>query len=444
MSEIDILELEVEGGKVHSTRGPSGAHRWIRCLGSTNLIKKLGEKVRTSSLAADEGTAAHTLFANCLLDGSDTWEHSGEKIEVVRTVAGLPVISSFLVGAEMVVHVQRSVDWVRKLVAKLKAEGKNPILLVEQRVASPEDEEAFGTADIVILVPGERIIVPDFKYGKGIVVEPSDEQTRLYGHYAFETFIKYGDLFSNQPMNSAVTLTMDPDTILFPDKNTVAELWILQPRIPHPKGTERRHITNKSELARFFYGEALQAMQDGRKPDAPLCMGDHCRFCPANNNCPALTKEAREVDPTIDPVVLDDTQLGEMIIKLDQLDKLRERCKADAFKRMMAGKKVKHFKIVHKLADRIWKGGVDEETGMTAEQEIVATLGSEQVYTKPTLKSVAQIEAIQGGKTLVKRWGMKPNTGLTMAPESDKRDAVSPDALSDVKNDGSQKEEWEK
>jgi hypothetical protein len=175
-------------------------------------------------------------------------------------------------------------------------------------------------------------------------------------------------------------------------------------------------------------------MIDGRVQDAPLTMGDHCRWCPANNNCPALIREVNDMNPDLDPVVWNDDELGEAIMKLAQLGKLKERAETEAFKRGLAGRKVKFFKIVRKIATRVWKDG--------AEEAVKAALGT-QAYTTPSLKTPPQIEAIQGGAKLVARWAMKPHTGLTLAPESDKRDAVSPDALSEVNNDGTLKEKPE-
>lgn len=399
--------------KVHSRRGPSSAHIWLNCFGSKNLIDKLGDKARQAGIEAEHGTAAHALLEICLKSGEDAWEHSGEFMS-----GGKPG-SKFIVDGEMQDGVQLALDWARAKVAQFA--DKNAIMLSEHRLAAPDDPDAFGTSDIIIIVPKERLIVGDFKYGAGVACEPDDEQLRLYGHYAFETFVTFGDLYdSDEEMqsNGVDTDKLEPSrtTAIFPDPNTVCELYIIQPRIPHPKGPIRRHVTNRNELGRFFFGEALPALQFGDDPQAALVVGSWCDFCPAMEFCPALHNARETFNVGIDPVDMDDIALDAGIIKAKVIAKLADRMEAELYARSLKGRKFPNFKLVRKIASRVWKPD--------AEAELKKKFG-DKAYSAPALLTPPGVERLEGGKTFVSRWAMKPETGLTIAPRGDKRDEVT-------------------
>lgn len=426
IADVDEGEL----GPIHSRLGPSSANRWLNCKGSPNLIAKLPPSARTGSLPANEGSAAHTLFARCLLEGTDAWMYSGQDIHLERDGVKLKFKVGTDEGCIDPIAVQQSVEWVRARVVQLRAAGHEVFCIVEQSVVDSEDPEAFGTADVVIIVPGVMLIVPDFKYGKGVTVEPSEEQTRLYAHYAFSTFKSYNDIIGVQSIDGKIAANGHQRTeLLFTDTNTPVELWILQPRIPHPKGCERKYVTTRNEIGRWFYGEVIQAMAETRDPNTPLTMGEWCRFCPANGAtlCPAIHEFTSNLNLDMNPIALSDAQLGEMIMKLEQAGKLQEKLEAEAFNRAMAGRKVKFFKLVRKLADRVWKSGA---------KDAIDLVYGEEAYTKPALRSPAQIQTLPGGKAITERWSMKPPTGLTLAKESDKREAASADRLADFEKAG--------
>lgn len=419
------LEIDIEeGGKQHSPVGPSSFHRVLNCAGSNNLVKKLGDKARKAGIAAKEGSAAHDLLARCLQNNEEAWEHAGEVIRF----EGM----DFTVTPEMQDAVQIGIDWTRSKLEMHKDKGA--ILLVERRVASPEDPDAFGTSDIIIIVPGERLIIGDFKYGIGVTVEPDDEQLRGYGQYSFETFIQHKDAFP-LPAKPKKADKEAGERQLFPDPNTVCELYIIQPRIPHPKGLVRRHVTNKNELGRWFYGEVLPGIKLTREPDAPLAMGDWCGFCPASEHCPLIHKSRQEFNVDIEPVHLSDVELDAALVALKQIEKQGERLQEEAFNRAMKGSKFEHWKLVRKIASRVWKDG--------AEAEIKAVFG-EGAYSEPKLLTPPAIEKLEGGKALVARWSMKPDTGVTLAPRADKRDEYvsAMDALDKAEGNAEEEMVW--
>ena len=251
----------IEEGR-HSNKGASSAHRWRNCYGSINLIEKLlkeGKIKSRTSRAAAEGSAAHLVLASCLEDGSDAIDMKDMEIEVSDWI--------FIVDDEMIEGVQDLLDWVRNRISRAKDEGFEVELHIERGLESITDDDAYGTSDVIIHIIGDRMIIVDFKYGRGVTVEPDSDQNYYYGYLGVENYLKS------------------------PDDVKVVESWIAQPRIPHPNGTIRRHITNARELTDWWFNSLLPDMEATRKPDAPLTIGEHCRFCPAKGHCPALKSE---------------------------------------------------------------------------------------------------------------------------------------------------------
>lgn len=406
---MDILSIE----KAHSSRGPSSASRWMNCTGSPNLIAKLGDKVKNvASEAASQGTAAHTLLLDiCLRKGEDAWEHAGEFIEADG--------KKFEVDVEMQDGVQLALDWIRGKMAQYA--DKHPILILEQRVASPEGDDTFGSLDVGVIVPGERLIIGDFKYGRRVVVEPDDEQVRLYGWYTFETFNTWSEVIRILGPEVELPEGAKPEDVLFTDPNTVCELYIIQPRIPHPQGVVRRHVTNRNELSRFFYGEVLPAYTESFTPEAPLNMGDWCRWCPAMEFCPAINRSKQDMFLG-DPIVLDNKALNDAVLQMEQIEAQGRKLRAELYRRAMAGGKFPDWKLVKQKADRIWKDG--------AEFELREKYG-DAAFTTPCLKSPAQVEKLEEGKKTASKWAMKPDVGLTLAPRSDRRKEETANAMAD-------------
>lgn len=433
--EIDVLEREDD--RAHSPFGPSSAHQWIPCTGRHQLIKKIlaaGKTLPPSSKFAAEGTAAHTLLATCFRNNEDAWEHAGELIHVEGW-------APFVVDKEMVDGVQRALDFTRAKLEQLKEKGKSAILIVEQRVASPEDGDAYGTSDIIILVPGERVYIIDFKYGKGIVVEPDDEQLKLYGHYVFDTYKTYNDVFDGG-------FNGKKDEELFPDRNTVAELYIIQPRIEwhpvrgvDPEGKIRRFVTNRTELARFFYGEALPSMQEARTDKARLTVGDHCRYCPAALYCSALHKNMEEIGISLTEEInldeLGDDRLGFLLDIARMAEKRKATFEREAFARAMNRHIIPGSKLVKKIGERQWKNTqniTNPESGLqeikSFEESVLDKFGAD-AYAPSTFRTPADLEKQFGkaAKDFSKLWAEKPDTGLTLAATSDRREEQKPDPL---------------
>ncbi len=61
----------------HSKLGASGAHRWINCPGSVNLIGDRHDQDDDGSDFSARGTAAHDTASECLAGTLEPWEALG-------------------------------------------------------------------------------------------------------------------------------------------------------------------------------------------------------------------------------------------------------------------------------------------------------------------------------------------------------------------------------
>ncbi len=400
---VAVNRIIVEPGK-HSSRGASSAHRWLNCAGSINLTEELARKGLInfgSSRPAAEGTAAHLVLSTCLEDGSDAHEMADMEIAVEDWV--------FVVDKEMVDGVQETLDWVRARIAMARKTGLEVKVYVEKGMASFTDPDAYGTGDVLIHIVGDRLIVVDFKYGKGVTVEPNSDQNAYYGYLGIENYID------------------DPASI------KVVESYIAQPRIPHPEGTIRKHITNCEELTDWWMGTVIPGIEATRDPGAPLVIGEHCKWCPNKGNCPALKQETFEFPMGIEVSHLNDEELGAVLAKLEAILSLQPVMEAEALRRARSGDKIPGRKLVRKKANRKFKevmalpdpDDADSRVEVKLEDAIMKTFGLE-AYADPKMRSPNQLEDLDGGSEFTSKWAYTPDNGLTLAKSSDKRVEVRP------------------
>jgi len=386
--------------RAHSIIGASGYSRWSRCPGSVRLQRVAESYGFTgSSSYAQEGTAAHEIAAGCCESDDDTWAWIGETI----TVEG----NSFTVDTEMAEAVQVWVDTVRADAEEYRREtGDDPTILVEVSFdLSDIREDMYGTSDIVMLMPKWGMVrVYDYKHGVGIGVDVvRNGQLMYYAVGALHHLGRQGASFET------------------------VELVIVQPRNDHYMGPVRRWRTSYDDLAEWLETELIPAVDRTKDPDAPLVEGDHCRFCPARSFCPRLLELAREalkMGDTVKP--LTDTELAEWLEKRQALRHFLNAIDDEGYTRLTKGHQVPGYKLVPKRGNRIWKDG--------AEAELRKALG-DKAFSKPALKSPAQVEKLKGGSDITASFAYKPETGLTMVPATDTRPEVKAQQAADVFKD---------
>jgi hypothetical protein len=353
----------------------------MNCAGSINLIDKLGIVGDGGNEYSRAGTAQHEISAEALKTGADAWEFAG----TTRTVDGHAVP----ITEEMAPAIQTYLDYIRSI--GVLPGGKR---LLEHRVGLEHiHEDISGTLDFGRLLK-DRLLIADAKFGFGVVEPDMNPQLLIYaaGLYA--------------------------DVKAIADGVSEVELVIVQPNAPHADGHIRSWRISVSDLVRWSQEVLKPAAEATEKPNAPLTPGDHCQYCPARNQCPALQQQfftaADDAEKAAEPAAMTEAELAEWRAKFPALVQFMAVVTAEMFARTVAGKTVPGWKLVRGRANRIWRDD--------AEPVLVKAFGDE-AWNK-TLKSPAQAEKLPGGKAVTAEHAYKPEGALTLAPESDKRPSV--------------------
>lgn len=367
------MEIE-ETFAEHSPLGASSAERWMNCPGSNVLLKQLDLPASDEPDYRRDGIAAHEAAAEALKHDQEAWEIVGQKFHDTE------------VTPEMADAVQMYLSFVRSL--------PPGVGYVEQTVGATRsptvNRKFYGTVDYGKLA-GDTLYITDYKHGEGIVVEAEHNPQLMYYALAF-------------------VLTM-------PGMEKIERiiLTIVQPRAWHVDGPIRQWETTRDALLKWGK-EVLMPAMDRAELDEGLVPGKWCRFCPAKLVCPVLTGlfgAAAKANPK-DVPNLSSARLG---LEWELRDAVKFYIKAvddEVMRRDVAGETVPGTKLVSKKAFRVWKPG--------AKEALTTELG-EKAWTKPEIKSPAEIEKIKGkkAKKLVAQYAYMPDTGYTVASADDKK-----------------------
>ena len=371
----------------HSAIGPSALHRLLACPASHKL--SVGKK-RSSSAYAAEGSVAHEIVESELGDDNvidesyalgDVVDYEGHQIAVDQDMID---------GAnEMVAFckpLKEKADkvWVEKRVDIAPLWGGNP------------PEPIFGTTDFGAYIEDEdTLYVVDFKYGR-LSVSPNDNP-QAYA-YALGTCYELGR---------------------FP---THVVLVIIQPRGQDGQTVKASHITGLD--LKIWAEETLKPGVDALFGQAPsFSTGDHCRFCAAKINCPALYQQAKDISRTEfdtlppDPLTLDNNELSKILDSITVLQMWFEEVRAEASGRIEKNKSVPGWKLVPKRAMRKW----DDASAVGSKLEKLEALWDRK------LKSPTQVEKLDPEvyENLVETGHVvQQSSGTTLAPDHDPRTAV--------------------
>lgn len=383
-------------GRLHCELSPSSAYRWTACPGSVQLLRKVPKG--KSSAYADEGTAAHEFAEGFLRDEVGTsipLDYIGEKL---YTPSGQQIV----IDQEFAEAVQVYVEYCQRLMVMSSWDAvERPITL------GPIDPPApmFGTADYVAVV-GTTLHVVDLKFGRGVLVEAVGNLQALY--YALGAF-----------------LSLDPDRAKPLREVTIT---IVQPRAEHRDGHVRSWTLPVEDLLDQALG-LFDAAKRALAPGAPLTAGKHCRFCAAQGVCPEASRTALEVARNefgvIDtltppaPQTLSLEQIAELMGKFDDVEKWMSAVRAYAQEAAERGETLPGWKLVERRANRKWSS--EAELKKWGEDAGVC------VYSDPEVMSPAQLEKSLGkaNKHLFPAdLVVRQSSGLSLAPEWDKRPAV--------------------
>ena len=140
---------------------------------------------------------------------------------------------------------------------------------------------------------------------------------------------------------------------------------------------------------------------------AILSVGSHCHFCPAIAVCPQY--RYRCISLANHPLVAENFRIAQY------LGKWQKAISRVAYRALMSNEKLPGLKLVQKNAHRKWK----DEKGLAKQ-----LVGNSKAFKPSVLKSPAQLEKIIS-KDFVKEHAFKPEGGLSVAIDEDKRPAMS-------------------
>ena len=374
--------------ELHAKLSSSASKRWLGCPGSVKLSEHYPNG---SSIYADEGTIAHGM-AEEMISKDDKLVQKYE-VEADKFYGEHPELNGTFLEMKMIL--QPYVDYVFEEYAEQVHEDEAAQLMTEERVDLTEYiPGGFGTSDVVILRQG-RLHIIDLKYGKGVAVSAEDNpQLKLY---ALGTLARFDMLYDIED----VVMT------------------IYQPRLDN--------VSTDTIKAKDLYTWGEEVIKPGAQlalsEDAPVHAGDWCQFCPARYDCKERARDAMELQKYLGQMVLSPEEIAEILGKIDRLTKFAEDIKDSALTKALDGEEIPGWKVVEGRSIRKYVG---------SEEEIVRQCegaGYDQalLYERKLL-TITNMEKLMGKKQFAEVLGAyveKPEGKPTLAPESDKRPAIT-------------------
>lgn len=382
--------------KKHAKLSASGSGMWLNCPGS---IKAQEGFVDKSSSFAEEGTLAHEIADLCLKNEYEASHYVGMTLEELKIDLST-IAPSEQISREMCNYVQEYLDYV------LSHETENSILYTEERVNfSNVVPGGFGTLDAAVLDYNKELLhIFDLKYGKGVSVD------------AFEN--TQGQMYAIGMLNE----------IGFLEEFTDIRIHIVQPRLNNYSYWD----ISVEDLTKFSHWVAERA-QLALSDNAPRIPGEkQCQWCKAKHNCKALKEFTEDIimndfdemdDSNMDEHSITDIQRKRILDNRKLIESFFKSVEDSVFLRLQRGESFKGYKLVTGRSNRIWKED--------AESTLVKELG-DGAYTKKLITITAAQKEL--GKDVVNELAIKPEGKPTLAPESDKRQAIIISSIEDELN----------
>ena len=390
----------------HSEFGGSSIGRVMACPGSVALLRTVPPA--PSSVYAEEGTLAHA-FAEYFLgeDERNCLQHVGATLD--GTVGAKPLTKEMAEAIQVYLDaVFAEFDLTED--AELYVEKS-----FELELRSAKPGEVHGRNDALVYHPSTgRLRVFDYKHGVGVSVSAEDSpQLKFYAA---------GAVFSNPWPVSEVVLT------------------IVQPRArdADEAGKVKDWRFDTVDLLEFKE-EVDAAVAKAKESDAPVDVGEHCRWCAAAVVCPArrdqaladfsgIDVETVTVSDLPEPRTLEPERLSRIVAGLDLLQSWANQCREYMEALLLAGTPVPGWKVVEKIGRAKW---ISDEEAVASTLSMLYDL-SEDLVRPRKLVTIGDAEKLLKGAGASKEeivnfkltHTLKESSGLTVAPESDRRPAV--------------------
>lgn len=432
----------------HARLSASKNNMWINCVASLAAEEACGPERTTSKRAANQGTAAHYIAAECLKgEGGPTGYRDPRdylgRVVYVMPDGGCSLLRSgakvkdenahFKVDEEMCSAIDVYLEHCAELKSRYEASEEH--IEVTLDALQKLHPELGGTSDHMLLVPFEVLHVSDYKHGYGVVEVEGNTQARQYGVGALEQFDAWDDV-------------------------DAVHIHIVQPRAPHADGPVRTEVIKVAELKKWRDEKLVPSAIAADKHDGDVldrAPGDHCKWCRAAPTCPALVNQAltgaaADFAEGLEPDASEEDMksaaalevrempaddLAAYALKVPMIDAFVRAVEAEVKARLEAGIPVLGHKLVTgRSPGRDW---TDEEKAQEKAKKLARSKGKKtgDLFKPQEFKSVAQVEKVFGKATfeaefadLVAKAPGKP----TVALASDPRPPIAASAVSDFED----------
>lgn len=416
----------------HSYWSASKFESLMLCPGK--IVLEEGAPDNTNAYAA-EGTAAHQVLTWALEEERPASAYIGRLVHL--DAQGKPCDPpaakyTFEVDEEMAEHVQTCVDYC------LDLKGDDGVLFADIRVnyseyLGVEFDQAWGTADVII-ARGDELIVVDFKYGRGVEVDAErNPQMSLYGLGALQAY---------------QGLVADFERV---------RMAISQPRVKSAPSEWDCSVEELETWGRSTARSAVVSCQQAKAIDPASVVSEvdweqvflrpaekACKFCKAKATCPALRGAVTEIAFDHQPATPDefadmtplsvgdagpDADVQWVAAALTRVDLIEDWCKAvraEAERRLLAGKPVPGFKVVAgKKGNRQWADAKAAEEALKAMRVKLEDMYDFKLISPTSAEKLAKAGTI-GPRQWPKLKGLiTQNDGKPhVAPDSDSRPAL--------------------
>ena len=376
----------------HALLSPSSAHRWMTCTPSAQLEAQFPD---TTSSAAAEGTLAHEI---CEIKARQKFFQKTDIGYMAKNVATRelnklrkdPLFQDEMEGF--------TDDYVSELDCQALGFTEKPHIALETKLDLTEwIPEGFGTADC-IMIGGNKLLVADFKYGKGVkVAAEGNPQMQIYALGAWKKF-----------------------SLIYQIKRVV--MMIIQPRLSVNPEIWEESIEDLLDFGESVKGLAKMAIAG----EGDFVPGDEqCRFCRARERCRA--RADYNIQMAFGPAgkmppLITDTEVGEYLRRGSDVAAWLKDLQDYALRSCLDGKEIPGYKAVEGRGSREW---TDQDAAFKQLQQ--SGVPEAVMYERKPL-TLAALEKVVGKKAFAEAVGeyiVKKPGKPALVPESDKRPAIT-------------------
>lgn len=349
----------------------------------------------TTSAAAAEGTLAHEI---CEIKARQKFFQKCDMGYIAKNVATRelnklrkdPLFQDEMEGF--------TDDYVSELDCQALGFTERPHIALETKLDLTEwIPDGFGTADC-IMIGGDKLLVADFKYGKGVKVSAEDNpQMQIYALGAWKKF-----------------------SLVYQIKRVV--MMIIQPRLSvNPEIWEE----NIEDLLKFGEEVKHQALAAAAGEGEFVPGESQCRFCRARERCRA--RADYNIQMAFGPMgqmppLITDEEVGEYLQRGADVAKWLKDLQDYALRTCLDGGEIPGYKAVEGRGSREW---TDQDKAFAALED--AGVPAEIMYERKPL-TLAALEKVVGKKAFAEAVGdfiVKTPGKPALVPESDKRPAIT-------------------